>query len=475
MIFDSWYNGLDDSGYRSYNQSSFAYLKHINVHKTLGLAELEFEMQADPIVGKDRTEAGYLATDNFSNVLLFSRESGKIYKRGAGSYTIYATNPNGAHRGAFFYNGIFYFVAENGKVGWMRGIDTSTLVWDHGNIGNIRVNHVPIYGWYTKLYIGGSDNVWVIDQDIVNSQITPGTLTKTGLNLPRTWAVTDMRDLDVNLIWGAYAENNGSIGQYRRFADSFQNVDRTDGPINTFFGSSNSNVIFALAGSDGDIIHYTGAQAVLRKRIPDVSLVLPNPYNDAIVDGRGLVAVNGKIFSYHQRKNGHPFALTHAYTCTGGEDAEIISIQEQTNLLGDDQLFVSWTKDGISGLDSINYNKRAQGLIVTPISEWFQESASDERNSKSFVEPKRGYMVHYHSLPDVKSKSYNPIEIKASLNNDVEKRIDKDFGQVHHQERMLFTTKKIKQWLSKTRLTQGYIYVNGYEDQSPKIRSIELY
>jgi len=471
MQYDKFFNGIDDSGYSSYNQSSFAYLKHVNVHNTLGLAECEFELQKDPISKDASVEAGYLTIDYYGNVLLFSKSSGKIYKRGSGKYTVFAENPNGKHKGAFYYNGIFYFVAEDGKLGWFRGLDISTVVWHHGTIGNIRVDHVPIYAWYTKLYIGGSSDVYVIDQDIKDSQIIPGKLIKTSLNLPFTWAVTDMRDLGVNLIWGAFAENNGAIGQYRRFTDSFQNVDKTDGPINTFFGSSNSNVIFALAGHSGDIIHYTGSQAVLRQRIPDVESVLPNPYNDAILDGRGLVAVHGKIFSYHQRKSGHPFALTHAYTCTGGEDAKIISIQEQTNVLGDDQLFVSWEKDGDAGLDSINYNQRAEGLIITPIAEWFQESSHDQRTSKIFVEPKVGYSVNYHHLPEG-----TDIKIETAVNSNIEERTPKKAKTEHAKGRMLFETKvgDISLRGEKTRITQGYIKLIPNGAESPKIRSIEL-
>lgn len=484
MLYDNFYVGMDDNGYDTYNQSSFAYLKHINVHNKIGLAECEFELQPDPITKNAAREAGYVTADLQGNILIFSSKSGKVYHRGSGSFSVFMTHPdkNAVFKGALFYNGIFYWVSyspENGgyKVGWMRGLDKSSIIWFHSDmyLSNIAVSHVPIYAWYTKLYIGGSDSAYVIDQDIVDSKITPGKLTKTQLNLPFTWAITDLRDLDVNLIFGAIAESNGALGQYRRFTDSFQNVDRTDSPTNVFFGSSDSNMMFALVGHSGDIIHYTGSQAVLRKRIPHVENIVPNPYVDAILDGRGLVAVHGKIFAYHQRVSGHPFALTHAFTCTGGEDAEIISIMSQANLLGNDQLFVSWEKGSgenyKAGLDCINFNKRATGLIVTPITQWYQESSHDERSAKIFVEPKNGYMVHYHQLPRETS-----IDIKVAINEEVADRGYQEIETNHYPERMMFETKSglMSRLNKKTRLTQALITLKPFENQTPVINAIEL-
>ncbi len=469
-MYSNFYGGMDDNGYSSYNQSSFAYLKHINVHKRLGLAECEQLLDKDP-VAEDDIEPGYLAIDNQNNILLFSKVSGRVYKRASGKFETLMTNPHGAHKGAFYYNSLFFFVASNGKVGYMRGVDSNDVNFDHGIAGS-NTEHIPIYAWYTKVYIGGSSDVYVMDMDIVNSQVVPGNLTKTQLNIPFTWNVTDFRDLDADLVWGAQAEHNGAIGKYRRFADSFHQVDKVDGPVDLFFGSSNSNIVFALVGHNGDLVHYTGATAVLRQRVPECGVVTPNPYVDATVDGRGMFAINGKIWAYHQRKSGQPFALTHAYTCTGGEDAKIISIKEQGNIYGDDQLFVSWEKGDKSGLDSLNMNKKADGVIITPIAEWFQESSHDQRTAKIFVEPKGGYTAHYHSLPKGTS-----IDITTAVNNNVEARDYKKCGNTHDKSRMLVGTNLSDVAIAneKTRLTQGYIELKSSGNESPIIRGIELY
>jgi hypothetical protein len=353
----------------------------------------------------------------------------------------------------------------------MRGLDTATANFDHGVCGS-NTEHIPIYAWYTKVYVGGSSDVYVMDMDIVNSQVVPGVLTKTQLNIPFTWNVTDFRDLDSDLIWGAQAEHNGAVGKYRRFADSFHQVDSVDGPLDLFFGSSNSNIVFAMVGHKGDLVHYTGAQAVLRQRVPECGVVTPNSYNDATVDGRGLFAINGKIWAYHQRKSGQPFALTHAFTCTGGEDAKIISINEQGNMYGPDQLFVSWEKGDESGLDSIDFDHKADGLIVTPIAEWFQESSHDQRTAKIFVEPKGGYTAHYHYLPEGTS-----ISITTAVNNNVEERTPKVCNNIHDPNRMLVSTALSDVTLQgeKTRLTQGYIELKSSGRYSPIIRGVELY
>lgn len=472
MNYANFFSGIDDDGYSTYNQSSFAYLRHISVHERLGLAMCEFELQRDPVAATLK-KAGYITISARGTILIFSRHTGEIYKRSGGSLTLAATNPNGGHVGAIYYNGINFFVTKNGKVGYVREDDFSTANWEHGTVG-VTLDHVPIHAWYTKVYIGGSSNAYVMDMDISDNALTPGTLTKTSLNIPFTWAITDFRDLDSDLIWGALAEQSGAIGKYRRFADSFFQVDNVDGPVNTFFGSSNSSVIFGLVGHNGDVIHYTGSAGILRQRIPESGIVLPNPYNDTILDGRGLIAINGKVWAYHQRKSGHPFALTHAYTCTGGEDARIISINKQGNFFGDDQLFVSWeSKDGKdAGLDTINYDKRADGLIVTPIAEWFQESSHDERTAKIFVEPKRGYMAHYHYLP-----KGTDIEIQTAVNGEIEERTPHKCQNVHDRERYMMHTalSDVSLQNEKTRMTQGYIHLKSSGKDCPIIRSIELY
>lgn len=472
MNYANFYGGIDDDGYSTYNQNGFAYLKHINVHKRLGLAMCEFELQKDP-VAKELKESGYITISTRNIILLFSRKTGKIYRLSGGKLDVVATNPGGAHVGAIYYNGMNIFLTKSGSVGYVYEDDFSTVKWSHGTVG-VSIDHVPIHAWYTKIYVGGSSSAYVMDTNIIDSKITPGVLTKTQLNIPFTWAITDFRDLDSDLIWGAIAEQSGAIGKYRRFADSFYQVDNVDGPVNNFFGSSNSSVIFGLLGHNGDVIHYTGNAAILRQRIPDSGIVLPNSYNDTILDGRGLVAINGKVWAYHQRKSGHPFALTHAFTCTGGEDARIISINKQGNLFGDDQLFVSWeSADGKdAGLDSINFQKRAVGLIVTPIAEWFQESSHDERTSKVFVEPKAGYMAHYHYLPKGSS-----IEIKTSVNDEVELRAPHKCRNTHDIDRMLYHTSlaDVSVKGQKTRITQGHIILKPFGKESPIIRSIELY
>jgi len=470
MFSANGYQGMGDDGFASYDQNSFAYLRHINVHDNLGLLQCEFKLDKDPIASK--TEPGYITVNPNGDVLTFSRKSGKIYRRGSGKNKVINTNPNGAHIGAMYYNGIYFFIAKNGKLGWMRANDYSDVHWNHGTISNIRLNHVPFHPWYTKFYVGGSSDVYVMDMDIVGGKITPNTLTKTQLNIPFTWSITDFRDLDRDLIWGANAENSGAIGQYRRFSDSFHQVDKTDSSIHTFFGSSNSNIIFGLMGHRGDIIHYTGAQAVLRKRIPDVT-VKHNPYADAIVNSRAMVAIGGRIYSYHQRKSGHPFALTHAYTCTGGDEAEIISIGQYNSTSGKDQLYVSWEKGDEFGFDSINYNEYADGLIVMPISEWFGESSHDQRYAKTFVEPKGRILVHYHHMP-----KNADIEIGAGVNEGVYSRTPKICNNTKHNKSRLFYQTNLSTLTKngqKTRLIQPYVYLKPYKDETPMIRSIEVY
>jgi hypothetical protein len=469
-------------------------MRHVNPWNKVGTLECEWKLNPDNICTE--VEPGIVVTTPSGKLYIFSTETGKIYERNAGVCNVVATSDQ-AHRGAAYHDGFIFFVTANGTVGYYN-ITKNEFTLKHGVISNsgfTQSNYTVIYPDWDKVWFGVGADIHNLEiTNVAGSGRTPSALVKTGANLPLSWTVTDITKLDDDIIWGSFANNAGAVGQYRRFADSFHSVDDMDGVVDTFFGSSNSNVKFAIAGHEGDIHHITGGQTVLRYRVPCVN-TFPNPYLDDVIDGRSIIAIGGRIYSYHQRLSGHPFGLVHSYTCTGGDDATITSISVQENPIGPDALFVSWfDSSGNSGLDQIDYTERAEGLIVTPIVEWTQESSHDERNAKAMVEPKYGIDVHFHSMPENAD-----VEIYYGVNHKIDEYIEaiqcdgpiqpdllKNGQSCINYERMKVnvdkmptmvyenpkTGEKVKQ---RVRMVQGHIVLKPDKEKSPVIRGVELY
>lgn len=374
-----------------FNQSYFVDLKHTDVFSQIGLAMCERKAVPINTTGSCAFEPGILVVTPVNTTYLFSTISGKVWKITGGVCTELATNPNGAHSGATFFNNKIYYAARTNVLGFFDAESEANRTDTWKTLPTASSPYIPMVpNFNLSLYIGSGYQVSNVSYN--------NTFSSTSLNFPTDYRITDMRPFGESLAVGGYAQNQGFVTTWFPYNDTFRLPDFIDGSVDFWFGSSNSNVIMAVAGHEGDIFHFTGSQAVLRWNIPFVRTA-PNPYADSVQDGKAVFAIGGRVYTYHQKMAGTPFGLVHLYTCSGGEDATITSMNVWDNPAGPDVLYISWSDGTNHGLDIVSNEEREIATIVTPVLEYHQESSHQQRDAYVQQEPSR-VLIHYYDYPN---------------------------------------------------------------------------
>lgn len=353
-IYSNFFQGHSSS---EYDQDGFDVLENIDVHTQLGTAKSQLALVKDS--GSTITEAVILCVAPSGTVYAFSKTTGKIWKRStAGSWSSVTANPDtSGHKGCAFYNGFIWYTTASILSRFAPDTEGSRVNSFGAYTNDSQYKPMVQHDNATKLYIG--------DGNIIASVNKSDNFSVNVLDLPSEQNATALLPFGIDLSIGTIVGSNvhsSKVYRWDTYSTTFHIPDEIDEiGVNTWIKSNNANIIFALAGTEGNIYAYTGNQLEFYKQFRDTTPEI-NPYNTTTLNGRSLVAIDDKIYSIYRKRRGLDFALAGEYKTSQGDGTTIHSMTTTGSTL-----LVAWEKAGTFGVDKIDTN-RATGKITTPIS-----------------------------------------------------------------------------------------------------------
>lgn len=272
-------NGLSDTKWSGV-QYSVSKCVGLDLHGTPGIIK---NAQAIVTSGYAYEYCKVMLTLSDGSILLFSAESGKIYRRTysgtAGITLVYTTVPttgNTACLGAEVYDGYIYW-ATSTKLHRILEADVLALgfggVWTtaEANWATFTTpdnEYHPMQVQGTELYIGAGNYIDKVEN------LTSGTGTHTfvsnALDLTEGYRVKCLSTYDIDLVIGTTMGDDVyrcKIFRWDRVSGSWYNSDEVfENGINAFI--KDDNYLYVQAGSNGNIYYYNGSMLENFKRIP---------------------------------------------------------------------------------------------------------------------------------------------------------------------------------------------------------------
>lgn len=254
--------GIADSKYIG-AQNSVAEMVGLNIHAEPGVIKVNQKLTKESGATVDAAVSIMLPCSD-GNTYLFSRDSGKIWKRtSGGTYSLEFTSANGAISGAVEYNGYVYFF-NAAKVGrWLITAGPAAAT-DNWATFTVSTSYHPAVVKNGIAYIGDGYLLAQID----SSTGTP-VFTADALDLPTQFIITALGEIQEDLLIGAFTATNvitTKIFRWNTYSVSWTSDDTVpEMKINAFIPAD--NFILVSAGQKGNLYTYSGAVLEQVKKI----------------------------------------------------------------------------------------------------------------------------------------------------------------------------------------------------------------
>lgn len=385
--FNDFFKGITQS--KNINQG-FDSLINADVHTSLG------ELQANLALTSESTtpnESCIRAEDPSGNIYWLSTTTGKIWKRAVAdaSYSLLATNGNGANLGAKWFNNRLYFASAS-SLGFHGDTVTMTIsspcivtLTGHSLVASSPITFNTTGALPTGITAGTTYYVKTPLTDTFRISATPGgadidtTGTQSGVHTltSHTWksftngaAYKPMEELNLSLFIGdgkyvASIDNAGTWSANVLDLPAEQTITaliatQYDLLIGTTVGANvkrckaylwdtyspswtvednvpdngvncfidGDGMIFAQIGSSGWIYYWTGGQMKRFYHLRGITTAHGDQCS-TVHNGRPLYATGTKVFSIHRESESFPYAVVQEYTATTGTIKSIISTGSQ--------------------------------------------------------------------------------------------------------------------------------------------------
>lgn len=344
MNITSWYNGI---GISKKAQNYLDDLTNADIHSETGSIKPQLALAKES--GTTVTEACYQAVSANGDVYLFSKTSGKTWKRAKSdsSYSLVNTNSNGAHKGCVYYRGYIYYAAAT-----TLGRYNLDATWND-NFQVLTSGTHAMRAFDLMLYMANDNDVAQFDDADVFSE--------SGLDLPTEQDIADLKafgdDLLVLANPGDYI-NDSKVFRWNTYADSWDVADPIKA-IQPYAFLDADNYTYVVC-KNGEIYLYTGSILEQFSKIRDASTTTGHQLTCNFA-GKPLIANGGKIYSLYRANRNLPMALCCEYTCSAGASATIHSLA-----VSGSELLVSWEYSGTYGVDKVS-TSYSNAEIVTPV------------------------------------------------------------------------------------------------------------
>jgi hypothetical protein len=459
-IADGPYNGLENSLFE---------IVGMDIHSVPGLLQVNQKLKLDSgSVIDDFCKAIVPCSDG--NVYFFGYNTGKIWKKDSvGTYSLVATNANGAILNAKEYQGYIYYFTPT-KIGrWKLGTawTSRTDTWNTFAKGNT-LEH-PAIVLNIVLYVGDENLISSIrEYDRVSCDLSGSSATRLAIPKPQEgmyyfdtdtstvwnytlaagWAntgsatytvfKTDALDfeskfkssalgvLKYQLVAGSRVTNESICKVFRwdTWSISFTSEDEVPVKgINCFIATD--NYVLASAGEKGDLYTYDGEQAVAVKKIPGNfgvgKSITINPNASVNFLGDPLIGVSNKsgnpskqgVYSFTSYSSAYPIVLNLDYPISNGE-VENVEIGAIAN--AGDNILVSWKYTDPNthiisyGVDTIDANNKVEEAYL--ITRKFMVDRTSPTNH-GFIS------IGYNDMP-----ANCDVEVWISVNGEAYRKLD---------------------------------------------------
>lgn len=373
MNYNQFQSGIVPSKYLA---NGFDDMSNVDILTEVGTARCNFNLIKES--GTTVTEPVIICPTKTGDTYLFSTTSGKIWKRDVnGAYSLFGTNTHGKHFDAIFFDNWVYFSAQQ-DLGRFKA-DGSSLDWDYQKFEDNNALYHPMCALNDYLFIGDGPNLARLGK-------AHDDWTKYAIKLQTHSNIASIRpygyDIAIftNVISGMYQYLlSAGVYRYDTASISWSSEDYVDEKgMYVAIASNTSDEIFCLAGTNGDIYQFDGIRLQWFNKLKDVSsLVCHNRLNAAVGKRSFFSTGTGTIYSISHPTAGGPAVLNKEFVCSAGVTATINSMAGWGS-----QLLVSWTLDGVSGIDKID-TTYATATLDTPL---------------TFIKA-RNVKVYYESLP----------------------------------------------------------------------------
>lgn len=298
---------------QSYSDTTGYYLtSNLDVHSEIGMAQTNLALATESSTPNEECFSELVSN---GDIFFASTTSGKIWKRtSAGVYSLVHTNTQGANCGIALWQGYLYYWSST-KLGRItEAFASSQASWSSqvDTFGTFTTNtsYHPMAVVGSGLYIG--DGFYV---DLVDST---GTFILSALDIPTVNTVSALGATSDDIMVGTIIGTNIAwcmVYVWNRISPSYTWFDRVpETGVNCFLKMDNVDAM--QCGTSGRIYSWSGQRAVRMAKAKGVTTTV-NPYNSTEYQGRTLIAMGSKIFSFYRENSSFPYALVGEYTAPG--------------------------------------------------------------------------------------------------------------------------------------------------------------
>lgn len=365
--------GLAFSKYEG-RKNSVASSVGIDIHGQPGVFKANQTMtrESDTLL-TERVDVMISGTDG--RVYAFSYDSGKVYQRESNgtwalAYTTVPTSGEARCLGAAIFEGYIYWATES----YLHRIALSDVGdWALNAEANWQVFTNTDDTYHPMLVL--DNRLWIGDGNYVD-QVYQGTFTDQALDILTYHRVSALGKYDTDLLIGTAVDDNfnkSTLYRWNRWSVSWTVEDDIEEVgINAIIPMDNYSMI--QAGRKGNIYSYNGAQLNIYTEIPadmgptDVVLVHPNATDNykgmpifGVSNVSGTSAIAG-VYSLHT-KNAQTYPRVMNVENTISTD-NIDGVDITSLLVHGDNIFIAWTRSGVSGIDKIDTTTKHDGAYV---------------------------------------------------------------------------------------------------------------
>lgn len=397
-IADSKYSGIPNS---------LASLVGCDIHSEPGVLKVNQALVKESGAIVDNAVSKIVVCSD-GNSYLFDRGAGKIWKRtSGGTYSLEATNGNGATLNAREYAGYVYYCSATKLGRWQIGSAWATRNDNFATFLNGNATYHPMFVKNGVLYIG--------DGNVV-AQVDVGTFSNNALDVEPKYVVRSLGEVESDLLIGTQVATNvneARVFRWNTIAISFTNDDGApEQGVNCFLPSD--NFIMVQAGQKGNLFTYNGAQLEQFKRIAGDWTSTKQAFvnNDAaanffgtplfgLSNSSGNPALQG-VYSFGSYSSNYPRVLNLEYILSNAHSS---SVEITAMAVAGNDLLVAWvdnTGAPTYGVDKIDWsNKYASAYFETRV------FTLDRMNGKDM-----NVKIAYRSLP-----TGTNITLEKKINN----------------------------------------------------------
>lgn len=352
--------GIADSDYNG-AKNSVADMLGFDIHSEPGVMKVNQALTLDS--ASTITEAiSAMVQPGDGNTYLFGSSTGKIWSRdNTGTYTLVATNANGATYGAEVYKGFIYYfsVSQVGRVAvgaaWSTRNDSYAAAGGTIDRPTCILNDVLYFGCGTTV-----------------GQIDTGTVTVSALALPTGFTVTALGQMGTDLLIGtqiSVSPFQAQIFRWNTWSVSFTNSEPIpEQKVYAFLPML--NFVLVQAGMVGNIYIYNGASLDVYKNVRLNSAALGTAaahmrYNACLNFGGKALFGFSLLYSLARANRNYPFVLNKEIgISTGNLTTALITSMVQISVIGGNIFLVAWQDGSNFGVDRYDTTAKYTGAYI---------------------------------------------------------------------------------------------------------------